>query len=150
MKQFKKALKRVFAIKPATIMADLRQKLDAQFDYLYYRTGREIILTHDELIDSLYYYLTVLDHSDASKAKKLFNSIIEIKNLAVELKKRETKTKHSCYSASYQWHIETDKRIEQELTSIDPTFIQQWSEAIYQKIVRIQRSHNLYKTKQIK
>lgn len=137
-----KGIKRVFAIKPAIIMADLRQQLDAQFDYLYYRTGREIILTHDELIDSLYYYLIVLDHSDALKAKKIFNSIIEIKNLSVELKKEKLKQNIAVTEPPINDILKQIRELAQELTSIDPTFLQQWSEVVYQKVIRIQRIVN--------
>lgn len=138
-----KGIKRVFGLQPRSILLNLIQKLDADFDYLYYRTGREIILTHDELSDSIYYYLLNINHPDAQQAKKIFNGIIDIKNLSILLKKEKQNQNVNVEAYPVSDLLQQIRELARTVTAIDSKFLEQWSTVIYKKVVRIQQILNL-------
>lgn len=70
---------------PASFLANLQLlvfTLNLDYDYLPYRTGREVILDDKEFSSSLYYYLLLTDTSKAIELKPFFDHILQARIIA--------------------------------------------------------------------
>lgn len=135
-----KGIQRIFGIKPSDTVAGLRQELDSLYDYLYLRTGREIILTYDELSSSLYYHLLRINNDKASEAKILFNTIIELKNTISQLKQKKFEQRNllNITMPPISDLLNQIRNLTDQLDAINLQFLTQWSSWIYDYIIQIQ------------
>lgn len=136
---------------PPNVVSLLRQQLDAAYDYLYFRTGREVILTYDELSSSLYYYLVANKLKDSKQVKELFDLINEAKNTIFELKKAKLEQRNFLNLTIPPINILLKKLrdINTKLSSINLEFLSQFSPIIYQYVTQVQiRLNTLLKEKE--
>ncbi len=67
---------------PETCLHDLAvliNELRIDYDYLPYRTGREVIVDDAELLTSVYYYLLITDQLQAVLLKPFFDNLLQIR-----------------------------------------------------------------------
>lgn len=103
------------------------KEFDALYDYIYLRSGREVILTQDELGYSLYYHLLLMGNPAALKVKAIFDELIRAKNILLQLKRDKNKSD----AAANNRLLDELRTIAQTLSATDATIIQPFSPDIY-------------------
>ncbi|BDC34922.1 hypothetical protein Noda2021_08800 [Candidatus Dependentiae bacterium Noda2021] len=112
---------------PKNIIEQLGREFDALYDYTDLRSGREVILTHDELGYSLYYHLLLTGNAAASRVKTIFDQLIRAKNIILQLKR----AKYKSDTAANNRLLGELRIIAQALETADLGIIEQFSPSIY-------------------